>query len=365
MLALGLISGTSADGVSAALIRLKSGTVILESYATYAYPAALRKKTLEAMRAPAYELSRLNFELGEFFAQSALSLLKMSGIKNRQISVIGSHGQTVYHGPQDTPRNTLQIAEPAVIAERTGIPVVADFRTRDVACGGEGAPLVPFFDWFIFQQSAPLLLLNIGGISNVTAVAKSAADTIGFDTGPGNCLLDLAVSFKTRGRMAYDAGGALAYKGKADEKAIQAALKHPYFKRRPPKSTGRELFDQNFLRKYFSRVLSRSLPDACATLAAFTADSISQAHRDFIRPRHAAKQMYVSGGGANNVYLMSRLGMRLSPIELIGDDGIPAQAKEPMAFALMALMAVQGKNNHLPKTTGAKDQRILGAIYPA
>ncbi|MBI4669169.1 MAG: anhydro-N-acetylmuramic acid kinase [Elusimicrobia bacterium] len=350
------------------------------AYKTYPYPRDLRKRVLSAINLKTPEISRLNFELGEFFAQSALRLIREPRTLNPEprISVIGSHGQTIYHGPNDKPPNTLQIGEPAVIAHRTGLPVVADFRPMDMAAGGQGAPLVPFFDWYCFKHIAPAALLNIGGIANVTIIVdgrgRQGEGVIAFDTGPGNCLMDLAVNLATKGRLSYDRDGKLAGQGQIDWKAVNRALEHAYFKRKPPKSTGRELFNEEFLCRYFAPSFPHSLnpllPFLLATLAAFTAETISLAFRKFIIPSFPHSlipsiPVLLSGGGAKNKFLMKLLEQKLSPltIRLIDDFGIPSEAKEAAAFALMAYQAILGRPNHLPRTTGAQGKPlILGKI---
>lgn len=354
------MSGTSGDGVSLALCRFQGKSFRLLNYETFPYPKSLSDKIISGSALNAAEISRLNFILGEFFGNSVLKFLKNSKIHSGKIFVAGSHGQTIYHGPYEHPRNTLQIGEPSVIAEKTGIPVVADFRTRDIAAGGQGAPLIPFFDQYFFGTGPVRALQNIGGIANVTVTGKSIPP-IAFDTGPGNCLIDWAVQKMTKNRLRFDLDGKIAESGAVDINAIREMARHPYFKKNPPKSTGRELFNARFI--------PTRLRDGCpktliATLTYFTAYTIHQSYERFIP--FPLSEIIVSGGGALNKTLMSFLSILSAPIPVrsIETYGIPTQAKEPVAFAFFALRAIEGKSNHLPRTTGAARSSILGKIIP-
>ena len=278
----------------------------------------------------------------------------------QRVRVIGSHGHTVYHGPRDKIASTLQIGEPAVVAERTGIPVVADFRVRDIAAGGEGAPLVPAFDAAFFGAGAPRALLNIGGIANVTVVGDGI-EPIAFDTGPGNCLLDLTIQSATHRRQPYDKDGRSAARGRPHGETIERLSAHPYFRRMPPKSTGRELFNAEFLDAAFRR-RRLSVEDRLATLACLTARTVADSLRRFCPM--PPSEVIVSGGGVYNRALMRHLSERLDPIPVrsIEAYGLHPLAKEPAAFAWFAWRAIRGEPNHLPRTTGAHASRILGAL---
>lgn len=352
-IALGLMSGTSADGVTAALVRFRARSVEVLRYRTYPYPAELRKRVLAAARLAAPELSRLNMGLGEAFSRAALSLMK----GGPRPAVIGSHGQTVWHGPEASPPNTLQLGEPAVIAERTGIPVVADFRPRDIASGGCGAPLVPAFDEFLFSSGPLRAVVNIGGIANVSIVGRGKLWGA-FDSGPGNGLMDQAVRLATGGRAHMDAGGRLAAKGSADAGKVKRLLAHPYFKRQPPKSLDKDCFGTAFLRAHFR--LDR-LNDTLATLALLTARSIA------LSLRKPVEEVVVSGGGALNPTLMRRLAEAVGPAKLSCSDvyGLPVMSKEAACFAWLARRALDKKTNNCPQATGAQGRRILGKIIPA
>jgi anhydro-N-acetylmuramic acid kinase len=246
------------------------------------------------------------------------------------------------------------------------VPVVSDFRPRDMAAGGEGAPLIPFMDEYLFGKGAPRLLQNIGGIGNI-AVAGRGIKTFGFDTGPGNCLMDDAVRIYTNGKMAYDKDGKLAAAGTPDTAKVAQWLKTPFFSRKPPKSLDRAEFGPQFLRKHFGALTARNIGDALATLNYFTAASIALAVRRFIAPKCNPAELIISGGGALNPALMKNIAALCSPLKVsrISEHGIGELAKEPACFALLAHLAVNGLPNHCPAATGARGLRILGKITPA
>jgi len=362
-LAVGLMFGTSCDGVSAAVARFYGRRVRVIAERTTPYPAVLRRRLARAGALSAAEISSLNMELGRLFARATLQLLRAARVAPSRVTVIGSHGHTVYHGPDDPVPSTLQLGDPAVIAQRTGIATVGGFRTRDIAAGGQGAPLVPYFDEAFFGHGPARALQNIGGIANVTLVGDGI-DTIAFDTGPGNCLIDLAAARVSRGRLRYDAGGQLALRGRIDYRTVERLWRLPYFCRTPPKSTGRELFNEALLRHVFGPRVTRAPLDVLATVTYFTAYSIAESYRRFFR-RHP-REVIVSGGGARNRTLMDHLTRLLHPVLVRPIDryGIPSQAKEPVAFAYLALRALQGRVNHLPRTTGAHTACVLGVLAP-
>jgi len=355
-LAIGLMSGTSADGVTAALVTIGAKELRVVRHRTYPYSAALKKRVLGAPNLSVPELSRLNFELGEAFAAAAL---KIAG--RARVSVIGSHGQTVWHGPNATPPNTLQIAEPAVIAERTGVTVVADFRPRDMAAGGQGAPLVPAFDLFLYGSGPLKAVINIGGISNASILGHDKI-LAAFDTGPGNVLMDEAVRRATKGRRDYDAGGRLAASGTVDEKLLKRLLSNPYFLKAPPKSLDRSTFGPALLDRIYPRLTTKALPDALATLCELTARSLWLAVLE--NSPGPLGEVVVSGGGALNAHLMRRLRALFAPAP-VGVTAIPVMAKEAACFAWLASRALDGKPNNAPSATGARGPRVLGKIVPA
>lgn len=362
-LAVGLMSGTSCDGISAALVRFQGRTVRVLAERTRPYPARLIRTLRRGPELTARELSVLHVQLGEQFAAAALRVLAQARVAPRRVAVVGSHGHTIYHGAADAVRSTLQIGSAAVIAQRTGLPVVADFRARDIAAGGEGAPLIPAFDEAFFGGGPVRALQNIGGIANVTVVGAGVR-TRAFDTGPGNCLIDLMARRVSRGRLRYDAAGQLARRGRVDVRAAERFWRHPYFRRPPPKSTGPELFNEPLLRQLFGARVTGAPLDVLATVTYFTAYSIAQSYRMFLDRR--VREIIVSGGGVRNRTLMDHLSRLAAPVPVrsIERYGIPAQAKEPAAFAYLALQALRRRPNHLPETTGASTRCLLGSLTP-
>ncbi|MBV8880298.1 MAG: anhydro-N-acetylmuramic acid kinase [Planctomycetaceae bacterium] len=346
MIAVGLMSGTSADGVSLAAIRIDRGLKFL-AYRTFPYPRALRERILAARHCRTPELSALHGDLGRYFGRCAKTFIGRS-----RPQVIGSHGQTVWHEPG---RHSLQIGEAAHIAEATGVPTVCDFRAADIAAGGQGAPLVPYFDRALFGVRNAATL-NLGGIANVTILTK---DPAGFDTGPGNCLIDEAM------RIAYgkprDTGGRVAATGKID-RALLARLDDPWLRRPPPKSTGRERFSREFLLDRCGAALKRKPADVIATLTLFTAKTVGEAIARFVRK--PLQEVIVSGGGMLNRTLMAQLEWTLWPAvpRPVTVYGVHPLAKEPAAFALLAAETLRGRPGNLPSVTGARRPVVLGKL---
>jgi anhydro-N-acetylmuramic acid kinase len=394
-LAIGLISGTSVDGIDTALVRLTGPPdqvrVLLLAFATIRYPLAVRRKIQlvaggEAIAAR--EISELNFLLGKLFGDAALKICRRGGVSPERLAVIGSHGQTIFHhGRHIAPPNknggkaspsepqlasTLQIGEPAEIAERTRVPVVADFRTADLAAGGEGAPLVPMADYLLLRdKSLGTAALNIGGIANVTVVPAGAGpeEVFGFDTGPGNMLMDGLVRHATGGQQSFDESGQLAGQGKILNALLARLLRLPFFRRWPPKSAGREQFGQQFLTGYFLRGRAPELPesdvkDLLRTATELTAATIGSALRRFVLPKVKIDRLIVSGGGAHNQLLMRRLVELLPEVKIQPSDdyGLPVDAKEAIAFAVLADRTLHGLAGNLPKVTGARRSVVLGKI---
>lgn len=362
-LALGLMSGTSADGLSIAAIEFGPFKVL--AVKTYTYTPALRADILNAREFGAMELSRLNFRLGRLYANRVAAFCREFSIPYKNIEVIGSHGQTVAHWPGDNPPHTMQIGEASFIAEETGVPVVCDFRPRDMAAGGCGAPLIPFFDEYLFGSKPLCVLLNIGGIANATLVGRGVK-TMGFDTGPGNCLMDIAVSAVFAGRRSYDRGGRLAALGKLDHRLLEKLLKDPYFKKPFPKSLDRGYFGAEFLSRHGIKVTKSSLPSVLATLNRFTAITAAQGIMAALG-KNKVRDIIVSGGGALNPELMKNITTELGGFRVArsGEYGINELAREPACFAVLAHLAYNGKSNHCPRATGARGARILGKIIPA
>jgi anhydro-N-acetylmuramic acid kinase len=261
-------------------------------------------------------------------------------------------------------RNTLQIADPAVIAERTGITVVSQFRQRDIAAGGQGAPLIPYFDQFFYGDGPVRAFQNIGGIANVTVVGKGVDSPLAFDTGPGNCLMDMAVAEITGGKENFDNHGQRAKQGAIDALAAAKMMEEPFFRQAPPKSTGPELFGKSFLAAHFGKILASRPNDVLATLNYFTCLSIQESYRNHVFGKYPISEVVLSGGGVHNKTMVKKLECLFAPIPVVTIEqmGLPSQAKEPLAFAFFGLRCLQRKPNHLPSGTGAKHARILGSV---
>lgn len=364
---LGLMSGTSMDGIDAVLLSIEPTGMTVRAAARREWPAAIVQRLRLAVERPAEtgldELGSLDAAVGDEFAAAALALLDAAGVAAHDVRAVGSHGQTIRHRPQATPPFTLQIGDPSMLAERLGIDVVADFRRRDVAAGGQGAPLAPAFHVAAFGSSDEVrAVVNIGGIANVTRLAPSSA-VIGFDTGPGNCLSDDWA--RRRDGRAFDRDGAWAASGRVDEALLDAMLREPYFARRPPKSTGRELFNGGWIDRYV-RDRSTPAPDVQATLIELTVRTIAAGLRaDDVLAASPARRLLVCGGGAFNGYLMRRLAAALPelPIETTAAFGIAPDHVEAAAFAWLAHRRVCGLPGNLPSVTGATHAVPLGGIH--
>jgi len=361
---LGLISGTSADGIDAALVRFDAGSAQLALARTYPYPDDLRTRVLALAKSRASialdDYGRLDVEIGECFANAALALLQEAGIDGAAVAAIGSHGQTVCHRPGGAFPFTLQIGDPSVIAERTGVDTIADFRRADVAAGGQGAPLLPALHAAVMADPViPRAILNLGGIANLTMLAPGR-DVLGFDTGPANCLLD-AWAARHLG-AARDEGGAWARSGRIDGGLLARWLADPYFAVAPPKSTGREVFNLDWLD---ARLPPGMAPvDVQATLLALSARSIADAVRT-----HGAgtREVFACGGGVHNVALMDALRAELAElhVDTTAALGVDPDFVEAAGFAWLARARLAGEPGNLPTVTGARGARVLGAIYPA
>lgn len=366
---IGLMSGTSVDGIDAALVSLSAGTrpVLV---ATHAHPiaAATRGEIQALMRDGPSEIERLgelDMALGELFAEAANAAMKKAGLAKKDIQAIGSHGQTVRHRPRAGHPFTIQIGNPSVIAERTGITTVADFRARDMAAGGQGAPMVPAFHHQMFHSpQRNRTIINIGGIANVTYLPADASQPVmGFDTGPGNTLLDQWIN--QHHARTHDEAGQWAASGQASGELLGKLLADPYFRASPPKSTGREHFNMEWLQAHLKKPASPlSAADVQATLLQLTAQTIAQAIREFLPQTQEA---YVCGGGARNLALMSALAASLSGKTVAATDtiGMSPDWVEAAAFAWLAHQALERQPGNLPSVTGAKRAVILGGIYPA
>ena len=373
-LVVGLISGTSMDGIDAALVRVRGSgedtEVRIEDFICREYSDAARNLLLSPGSLNASSLSDLNFLLGQEFAAAVFDLLRKAALKTTDVDLVGTHGQTVFHNPPSFGGNissTLQLGEADVICEATGITTVGDFRTRDVAAGGEGAPLIPYVDHLLFSKTGKnVIAQNIGGISNCTLVTGKLEELLAFDTGPGNSLIDSVARLASGGEKSFDEDGAIAEEGSVKKDLLRKLMKNPYFDIEPPKSTGRELFGEEMVARLFSATERNSLflPDLLRTLVEFTVCSIVSAYERFIYPRADIGEVILSGGGARNPVMVSRLREKLVPVRLcLSDDyGIPLDAKEAVGFAVLANETVCGNRANVPGVTGARDSTVLGKI---
>ena len=380
---IGLMSGTSVDGVDAALVQIQGHGLDtqIELLAFHSHPFApeVRNRIFDLFQPETSrvdEICQMNFLIGEVFAEAALSVIREAKLGVEEIDLIGSHGQTVYHLPPQLEAqyipSTLQLGEAAVIAYRTGIPTIANFRVADLAAGGQGAPLVPYVDFLLFRQpDRTVALQNIGGISNVTLIPAGAAesDVLASDTGPGNMIIDAVMEILTDGVQKYDDAGGVAAQGSVCETLLQEWLRHPFFSTHPPKTTGREAFGKQFALQALEQVRNRDLgqTDLVATLTAFTAQTIFDYYRRFLFPHHSVDEIYISGGGSHNLTLMEHLETLFQPIPLLPIDsiGFSSHAKEAIAFAVLANEAIHGHPTNLPQVTGASHPMVLGTFSPA
>jgi anhydro-N-acetylmuramic acid kinase len=379
MRVVGLMSGTSVDGVDTAIVEIDRGKVRLLAFDMFSYPAALRRQILNLCRPESVrvdDICHYNFVMGEVFADVVIKLCSKSGISLSSIDLVGSHGQTICHQPSSRRYghkvicSTLQIGEPSVIAQRTGITTIADFRPRDMAAGGQGAPLVPYADYILFKhKKLTRAIQNIGGIANVTFLPAGCEqdDIIAFDTGPGNMVIDGIINLITDGRKRFDTGGKMAAEGKVDSRLLNELLRHPFFQRQPPKSTGREEFGADFVERIYRRAEKKSMADAdiVATVTALTAKSIAQAYRRYLKAM--PDEVILCGGGSHNRTLVEMLHAELPDVKMLSTDdfGISVDAREAVSFAILAWATIKGMTSNVPTATGAKKPVVLGKIIPA
>lgn len=384
MIVAGVMSGTSADGINVAIIRVKesrsSGNVKFEflAHAEYPYAKLVRHSILTAMNssnAKVADLSRLNFLLGELYAGAVLRTQRRFRLK---AELVGCHGQTLYHQGEAAAflgrrvAATWQTGEGAVVAARLGVPVVSDFRPADMAAGGKGAPLVPFFDYLLYRdRRLGRIVQNIGGIANLTAIraGASADEVVAFDTGPGNMVID-AVTERLF-RKPYDRDGKFAAAGKALDRVVESLLRSAFFRRKPPKTAGREEFGHEFVADFLRRCGTARKHDVIATATLLTARSIAEAIQQYVLSRAASgsgsfKELIASGGGTSNPTLMTMLAHEVDPLGLrvrsSDEFGLPSHAKEAAAFALLAYETVHRRPSNVPSATGARRLAILGKI---
>ncbi len=371
---IGLMSGTSADGIDAALVEIEgvglATRAALIAFETVPFPDGMRDRILACCQpdtGTVDAICELNFELGHLFASAVKGLLQHTGIPASAIALIGSHGQTIQHLP---PRSTLQIGEPAVIAHETGIPTIADFRVADMAAGGQGAPLIAYPDYLLFRSRTETIgLLNIGGIANLTVLPANCVleDVRASDTGPGNMVIDAVIAKITGGTQPYDTAGTLAASGTISTPLLDAWLRHSFFSKVPPKTTGREMFGVAFASECVADCQAHGLDDAgtVATVTELTVQSIVEYLGRFVPEK--LDKLYISGGGAQNLTLMKGLTTALpdSTVAPVDCTGVPADAKEAIAFAILANETLHGEAGNVPTATGASVRKILGKwVFP-
>lgn len=380
----GMMSGTSVDGVDAALIELTreggAPRVKLLAFENIPYPQGVRERVFELFRPETSTVDKIgymNFLLGELYARAALSVIAKAGLTSADVDLIGSHGQTIWHEPEAREtdgmpiRYTVQIGEGAVIAARTGIPTVSDFRVADMAVGGQGAPLVPFSEYLLYRrEDESILLQNIGGIGNMTVLPAGATpeQVFAFDTGPGNMIIDAVAAAISGGRLKCDVNGGIAARGKVDEELLARLQKDEYYARRPPKTTGRERFGTQYAQRILDDCARHPISDEdlLATVTYLTAWSIFDACERFALPVCKPAELIVGGGGSYNKTLLKDLsglfGTRGIAVRTQEDLGFNSDAKEAVAFALMADCFVRGEANVLPSVTGASAASVMGKL---
>lgn len=374
-LVIGLISGTSADGITGALVRIteRGGArpeIALQGWATTPYPPDVRRRVINLFTEPAtmQEAAGVNFLLGEHFAAAAAAAARAAGCDLATVDLIASHGQTVAHMGTPDPTDplsraaTLQLGEAAVIAERTGLPVIADFRPADMAAGGVGAPFVPYADLLLLGGPTGRIALNLGGISNITILPAGprVEDVYAFDCGPANMIIDGLVDHFYG--EAYDRDGARAGRGRVREDMLAALMQHPFVAAPPPKAAGHEQFGRGFLHALLASWGTLPPDDLIATATAFAAQAIAVNIARFVLSRHAIQEVVASGGGVHNAALMRRLAAAVAPVRVrpIDEFGIPSDAKEALAFALLGHASLMGRAGNLPRATGARRGAVLG-----
>jgi len=382
LLVLGLMSGTSADGIDVALARISGAPPRLNAkllnHTSINLPPQLRKEILrvaEQQAISASQLSQLNFRLGEVFAEAALTACRRFRVSPKKIALLGSHGQTIFHQGRPVSylgrptASTLQIGEPAIIAARTGITTVADFRPADIAQSGQGAPLVPYADYLLYRDpKLGRVSLNLGGIANITVIPANAkpSQVFAFDTGPANMLIDALVARFTGNRQRYDKDVRLAQQGRAMPALLNELMRDPYLKLAPPKSTGREYYGRTYLEKLLrlGRRHKAKPNDLIRAATIFTALSIVDALNRFVLPKTKIRQLIVSGGGAHNPLILAQLAAALPQVEIVRSPqlGVPEDAKEAFAFTILAYETFHGRPSNLPSATGARGPATLGKI---
>ncbi|NIP37904.1 MAG: anhydro-N-acetylmuramic acid kinase [Candidatus Dadabacteria bacterium] len=373
---IGLMSGTSMDGIDSAIIEIKDSGIKTNiktiGFLCKKYSPRLKSRLLKIDEKTALkEISELNVLVGREFAGAAIKCAKKFAADISNVDLIGSHGQTVYHNPPSRKLGvptTVQLGDINTIAHKTGVTTVGDLRQRDIAAGGEGAPIMPYVDYILFinHSTSPVLAQNIGGIANVTVVTNKPEEMIAFDTGPGNMLMDGIVRLYSNGKKLFDRNGRAAGRGKVNLKLLQKLLADDYYKMKPPKSTGAEKYGAYMVKRLFGDIKGKKVTyeDMMRTLLQLTVETIAQAYENFIIPKYRPKKVILSGGGTKNLLMLSELRKRLGGLYIITSDElvIPSDAKEAIGMAVLANELVSGHNSNVPSCTGAKVNVPLGKI---
>lgn len=365
---IGINSGTSADSLDIGLVKLNNGSISLSYSASYDFPEALRREILASgPKSTIYDIELLSLKLGDFVARKVNQFISSNKINRSKIDCIGMHGQTIHHSQEINQTISIQISEADVVSSKTKLRTVYDFRKKDIALGGAGAPLVPILDFHLFPDiKRPFICQNLGGIANSTLVEKTFSKCLGYDSGPANCLIDRAIQIKNKNKVFFDKDGSIAKKGKVIVPLLNKILRNPYFSLMPPKSTGNKEFGTEYTNNLIRYSTQKGIRfnDLIATLSTATIESVADSYEKFIFPLSNPTKVIVSGGGVKNKFIMDGLKNRLPGLEFIQSDklGIPSKYKEVILFALLAYLRLINKSFNLKNITGSPEKALLGKI---
>ena len=365
---IGINSGTSADSLDIGLVKLNNGSISLSYSASYDFPEALRREILASgPKSTIYDIELLSLKLGDFVARKVNQFISSNKINRSKIDCIGMHGQTIHHSQEINQTISIQISEADLVSSKTKLRTVYDFRKKDIALGGAGAPLVPILDFHLFPDiKRPFICQNLGGIANSTLVEKTFSKCLGYDSGPANCLIDRAIQIKNKNKVFFDKDGSIAKKGKVIVPLLNKILRNPYFSLMPPKSTGNKEFGTEYTNNLIRYTTQKGIRfnDLIATLSTATIESVADSYEKFIFPLSNPTKVIVSGGGVKNKFIMDGLKNRLPGLEFIQSDklGIPSKYKEVILFALLAYLRLINKSFNLKNITGSPEKALLGKI---
>ena len=365
---IGINSGTSADSLDIGLVKLNNGSISLSYSVSYDFPEALRREILASgPKSTIYDIELLSLKLGDFVARKVNQFISSNKINRSKIDCIGMHGQTIHHSQEINQTISIQISEADLVSSKTKLRTVYDFRKKDIALGGAGAPLVPILDFHLFPDiKRPFICQNLGGIANSTLVEKTFSKCLGYDSGPANCLIDRAIQIKNKNKVFFDKDGSIAKKGKVIVPLLNKILRNPYFSLMPPKSTGNKEFGTEYTNNLIRYSTQKGIRfnDLIATLSTATIESVADSYEKFIFPLSNPTKVIVSGGGVKNKFIMDGLKNRLPGLEFIQSDklGIPSKYKEVILFALLAYLRLINKSFNLKNITGSPEKALLGKI---